>query len=76
MAVTNEAVSSEFVIRVEDGFTSTGAIRYSNLTYRNVKFDAVDNDVKAVADALGAAQSKTVAGVLRSNTVYLIGEPE
>ncbi|NLV16446.1 MAG: DUF1659 domain-containing protein [Syntrophomonadaceae bacterium] len=75
MAVTTEAVSSEFIIRVENGFTSTGAIRYSNLTYRNVKFDAADDDVKAVADALGAAQSKTVVGVLRNSTVYLIGEP-
>ena len=75
MAVISEAVSSEFVIRVEDGLTSGGAIRYRNLTYRNIKSEASDNDVKSVADSLGTAQTKTIVGILRSSTVSLTGEP-
>ena len=75
MAVTAEPTGSELIIRVEDGMTSTGATRYKNLAYRNIKADATDNDVKAAADQLGDAQSKPVASVLRNNTVALTGEP-
>ncbi len=75
MAVTAEPTSSELIIRVEDGLTSTGATRYKNLTYRNIKANATDNDVKAIADQLGNAQSKPVVSVFRNNTLALTGEP-
>ncbi len=75
MAVTAEAVGSEFIIRVEDGMTATGATRYANRIYRNVKADATDNDVKDIADQLGEAQTKPVVSVLRTNTLMLTGEP-
>lgn len=76
MAVNAEPTGSELVIRVEDGVTSTGATRYRNLTYRNIKAGATDNDVKAVADLLGNAQTKPVASILRNTTVTLTGVPE
>ncbi|NLW44814.1 MAG: DUF1659 domain-containing protein [Syntrophomonadaceae bacterium] len=76
MAVNSEPTSSELIIRVEDGTTSSGAIRYKNLSFRNIKAGATDNDVKAVADLLGNAQIKPVAGILRSTVVTLTGEPE
>ncbi|MGI6549855.1 MAG: DUF1659 domain-containing protein [Syntrophomonadales bacterium] len=76
MAVTAEPTGSELTIRVEDGMTSTGATRYKNLAYRNIKAEATDNDVKAVADQLGNAQSKPVVNVFRSNMVTLTGEPD
>jgi len=76
MAVNSEPVSSELIIRVENGTTSTGATRYKNLTYRNIKSEATDNDVKAIADLLGSAQTKPVATILRSNVVTITGEPE
>lgn len=75
MAVTTEPTGSEIIIRVEDGETSTGATRYKNLVYRNIKSEATDNDVKAVADELGEAQTKPVASVFRNNMVTLTGEP-
>jgi hypothetical protein len=75
MAVTAEALSSEFILRVEDGMTATGATRYANLTYRNVKAEATDNDVKAIADQLAEAQTKPVVNILRTNTLTLTGEP-
>lgn len=75
MAVTAEPVGSEFIIRVEDGMTATGATRYANLTYRNIKADSTDNDVKAIADLLGEAQTRDVVNVLRTNTLALSGEP-
>ncbi len=75
MAVTAEPTGSELMIRVEDGLTSTGATRYRNLAYRNIKSEATDNDVKAVADQLGEAQTKPVVSVIRNNIVTLIGEP-
>ena len=76
MAVNSEPVSSELIIRVENGTTSTGATRYKNLSYRNIKAEATDNDVKAIADLLGNAQTKSVVGIFRSNVVTLTGEPE
>lgn len=76
MAVNAEPTSSELVVRVEDGLTSTGATRYRNLTYRNIKANATDNDVKAIADLLGNAQTKPVVSILRNTAVTLTGEPE
>jgi hypothetical protein len=75
MAVTAEPTGSELQIRVENGTSATGATLYRNLTYRNVKDTALDNDVKAVADALGLAQTQTVAAIFRTNTLELTGEP-
>jgi len=75
MAVNAEATSSELIIVVEDGVTAAGATRYRNLSYRNVKSESTDNDVKAVADLLGSAQTKTVVEVLRRNILTLTGEP-
>ncbi len=75
MAVTSTPSGSSLVIRVENGLSAAGGTLYRSLTYRNVKDAALDNDIKAVADALGTAQSQTLAAVLRTNTVELSGEP-
>ncbi|MGE5396313.1 MAG: DUF1659 domain-containing protein, partial [Chitinophagales bacterium] len=45
MAVTADPVGSEMVIRVENGTTTSGATKYANRSFNNVKATATNDDV-------------------------------
>jgi hypothetical protein len=69
MAVTQTAVGDTLIVILNDG-SSTKTLRYSN-----VKADAIDDNVKAVADAIVGVQAKNVMMVERQKTVELEGTP-
>lgn len=69
MAVTSSAVGDTLIVILNDG-SSTKTLRYSN-----VKADAIDDNVKAVADAIVGVQAKNVMMVERQKTVELEGTP-
>jgi hypothetical protein len=76
MAVTNVPISDTLNVVVDNGLSSTGSQLTKILKYSDVRPTATDNAVKDVADAIGAAQSKTVLAVNRQKGVELQGTPE
>lgn len=76
MAVTSIPVSDTLNVVVDNGLSGSGAQLSKTLKYSDVRPTATDNAVKDVADAIGAAQSKTVLAVNRLKGVELQGTPE
>lgn len=72
MAVTADPVGSEMVIRVENGTTTSGATKYANRSFNNVKATATNDDVYAVAASLASLQTKTITAYQRLNSLELI----
>lgn len=75
MAVTAVPISDTLNVVVDNGLSATGAQLTKTLKYANVRPAATDDVVKDVADAIGAAQSKTVIAVNRLKGVELQGTP-
>lgn len=72
MAVQANPISSELVIRVENGVSASGATVYANRRFTTVKTAAANEDVHAVAQSLASLQSKIVAGIQRVNGLDLV----
>lgn len=75
MAVQANPISSEALIRVENGVSSSGATVYASRRLNGIKPAAANEDVHAVARSLGSLQSKTVASIQRSNDLELVQIP-
>lgn len=76
MAVTSVPVSDTLNVIVDNGLSASGQQLSKTLKYSDVRPTATDNAVKDVADAIGAAQTKTVLAVNRLKGVELQGTPE
>jgi hypothetical protein len=70
LAIQANPTGSQLVIRVETGVNAQGAKTYSNRSY-DLKNEATDEDVFAVAQALASLQSRIVASVQRIHTFEL-----
>ncbi len=71
MAVTATFVTSDLILVMDNGIGASGQALSQSRIYKNVKTDAADEDVYAVAQALLALQSKTCNAVQRRNVVEM-----
>lgn len=67
MAITATAVTSDLILVMDNGTGTSGQALSQNRIYKNVKTNAADADVYAVAQALIALQSKTCNAIQRRN---------
>jgi Protein of unknown function (DUF1659). len=74
MAVTATSVTSDLILVMDNGIGASGQALSQNRIYKNVKTDAADADVYAVAQALIALQSKTCNAVQRRNIAEIENE--
>ncbi|MEN6462688.1 MAG: DUF1659 domain-containing protein [Syntrophomonas sp.] len=75
MAVTSVPISDTLNIVVDNGLSASGGQLTKTMKYANVKPDATDAAVKTVADAIVAAQTKTLIAVNRAKNAELQGTP-
>jgi hypothetical protein len=71
MAITTNPVASELVLVMDNGTGASGQQLVVNRSYRNVKTNAADADVHAVAQALISLQEKSNLAVQRRNVVEI-----
>ncbi len=71
MAVTSTSLSSDLVLVMDNGLSTSGQALSKNRTYKNVKSAATNDDVYAVAGTLIGLQSKANQAIQRRNTVEL-----
>lgn len=74
MAVTATSLATDLVLVMDNGIGSSGQALSQNRTYKNIKIDATDDDVYAVAQTLIGLQSKPNNFIQRRNTVELESE--
>ncbi|MEN6460358.1 MAG: DUF1659 domain-containing protein [Syntrophomonas sp.] len=75
MAVTSTPISDTLNVVVDNGLSGSGSQLTKTLKYANVRPDATDAAVKTVADAIVAAQTKTLIAVNRTKSAELTGTP-
>lgn len=75
MAVTSTPISDTLNVIVDNGLSGSGSQLTKTLKYANVRPDATDAAVKTVADAIVAAQTKTLIAVNRAKNAELTGTP-
>lgn len=71
MAVTSHSLASDLVLVMEDGIGASGQPLSKSRIFKNVKTDANNDDVYAVAQSLIGLQSKPNQAIQRRDTVEL-----
>lgn len=74
MAIISIPSSATLEVKLQTGLNAAGNPVYKTLHFNNVKPIAVDADLHAVGQALGALQSHAVAGLYRTNIGELINQ--
>lgn len=74
MAVIRSIADSTLRLVLQTGTNASGNPIFVNRNYRNIKVDATDQDVYAVAEALAELQIYTLNAVDRIDTNQLIEE--
>ena len=75
MAVVNNPQSSTVTLKILSGTNATtGANVYKNLSFSNVKPDATDADVFAIATGLKGLQKGNVVSISRASTGILVNQ--
>ena len=71
MAVTATSLTSDLILVMDNGIGASGQPLSKNRTYKNIKVDALDEDIYAVAQTLIGLQSRSNNFIQRRNTVEL-----
>ena len=71
MAVTATSLASDLILVMDNGIGASGQPVSKNRTYKNIKLDALHEDVYAIAQTLIDLQSRTNNFIQRRNTVEL-----
>ena len=74
MAVVARPITSSISLKVEVGTTASGATKYGSRTISYINPALTDANAYDAGDAIGALQSHTVAGIIRTNKVDLVRE--
>lgn len=76
MAVLSKRISTSLQMKVIDGSDENGSDVVRTETYRNVKTDAENEDIFAVAQTIGNLMSTPVKSVIRVDNLELSSEEE
>lgn len=74
MAIVANALASTLTLKVEVGTTASGATKYSNRSISYINPQLSNENAYDDAEAIGALQSHTVAGIIRTNKFDLVRE--
>lgn len=74
MAVKANAISSTLSLKVEVGTTASGATKYGSRSISYINPALSNENAYDAADAIGALQTHTVAGIIRTNKFDLVQE--
>lgn len=74
MAVVKMPQAARLQVKVQTGVNTTGAPVYRVRSLQNVKTDATDADIFAVAKGLAGLQAHSVIGIARQDDASLIEE--
>ena len=74
MAVVARPITTSISLKVEVGTTASGATKYGSRTISYINPALTDANAYDAGDAIGALQSHTVAGIIRTNKVDLVRE--
>ncbi|MDF2875430.1 MAG: hypothetical protein K0R22_2113 [Sporomusa sp.] len=74
MAVVKAPQSGKVVLKVQTGINATGSPVFKLRTYANVKSEAADSDIFAVAEGLGSLQQHTLVDIVRQDINNLINQ--
>ena len=71
MAINSTPLASDMVLVMDNGIGASGQPLSQNRTYKNLKTDATNVDIYAVAETLIGLQDKTNQAIQRRDTVEL-----
>lgn len=74
MAVVKMPQAARLQIKVQTGISTTGAPVYRVRSLQNLKTDAADDSVYAIAQGLGGLQEHTVVAISRQDDANLMEE--
>ena len=74
MAVVKMPQSGKVVLKVQTGLSATGTPVYRLRTFANVKPNAADADVHAVAQGMASLQKHALVDIVRQDIGNLINE--
>lgn len=71
MAINSTPLASDLVLVMDNGVGASGQTLTKNRTYKNLKTDATNTDIYAVAETLIGLQSNENNAIQRRDTVEL-----
>ncbi|QDR81976.1 DUF1659 domain-containing protein [Sporomusa termitida] len=74
MAVVKTPQSGKVVLKVQTGVSETGSPVFKLRTYTNIRSEATDDDIFAVAAGLGSLQQHTLVEIVRQDINTLINQ--
>lgn len=74
MAVVKMPQSGKVILKVQTGVNASGSPTYRLRTFTNVKSDAADGDVFAVAQGLAGLQQHTLVDTVRQDLNSLVNQ--
>ena len=74
MAVVKSPQSGKVVLRVQTGVSEKGSPVFKLRTYANIRSEAADSDIYAVAAGLGSLQQYTLVDIVRQDINTLINQ--
>ena len=72
MATQRTNIKTSLKIKVENGTTDTGAVKYATRTYSSINPEISDDDLLAIGQGLGALQTHDVGDVQRGENATMI----
>ena len=72
MATQRTNIKPSLKIKVENGTTDTGAVKYATRTYSSINPEISDDDLLAIGQGLGALQTHDVGDVQRVENATMI----
>jgi len=72
MAVSRVPQGSRMIISIQNGVNAGGEPKYLQRTYRNIKADAVDADIYAVAQGMANLQKYPISSISRFDEGNLV----
>lgn len=74
MAVVKSPQSGKMVLKVQTGVSETGSPVFKLRTYANIRSEAADSDLYAVAAGLGSLQQHTLVDIVRQDSSLLVNQ--
>jgi len=71
MPVTTTNVASELILVMDNGIGTSGRSLTKSRIYKNIRSNASDEDLYAVAQGIASLQDKLLLAVQRRNTVEI-----